>query len=198
VVEKIRAAMAAGADWVQIREKDLSGRELFDLAEAAVNAAVTHNALIFLNDRLDVALAAGAAGVHLGGESLEAQDVVRWCRNGNAPREFRIGVSCHSVEDVRKAERAGATYVFFGPLFDTPSKREFGTPQGIAKLARACSSVRIPVIAIGGIGAERGGECLREGASGVAAIRMFQEANDAGALQKAVVQLRGAGTISRR
>jgi thiamine-phosphate pyrophosphorylase len=189
VHEKIRAAVAAGADWVQIREKDLSGRELFDLARAAVLAAKGHRALIFVNDRLDVAIAARAAGVHLGSESSHPRDVIRWCRGGNAPPGFRIGVACHSVEDVQNAERAGATYAFFGPIFDTPSKREFGAPQGMAKLVEACSAVQIPVIAIGGIGAENGRECIRAGASGIAAIRMFQEGSDAVALQKTVAWL---------
>jgi len=184
--------MAAGANWVQIREKDLAGRELLALALAAVRAAATRAAFVFVNDRLDVALAVGAAGVHLGGESLRAQDVVRWCRDGNAPPGFRVGVSCHSIEDTREAERAGAAYAFFGPIFDTPAKRKFGAPQGIAKLAEACSAVRIPVIAIGGVDAGNGVECIRAGAAGIAAIRMFQEATDAAGLRDAIARLRGA------
>jgi thiamine-phosphate pyrophosphorylase len=191
-IARIGAAIAAGADWVQIREKDLPGRELFELARAAVHKAATGGALVFVNDRLDVALAAGAAGVHLGRESLPVREVIRWCHDGNAPKGFRIGVSCHSLEDVREAERVGAAYAFFGPIFDTPSKREFGAPQGIAKLAEICSAVRIPVIAIGGVGAENGAECIRAGASGIAAIRMFQEATDAARLREAVARLRGA------
>lgn len=191
-IARIDAAIAAGVDWVQIREKDLPGRELFELARAAVHKAATGGALVFVNDRLDVALAAGAAGVHLGSESLPVGEVIRWCRDGNAPAGFRIGVSCHSLEDVRQAESAGAAYAFFGPIFDTPSKREFGAPQGIAKLAEVCSAVRIPVIAIGGMGAENGAECIRAGASGIAAIRMFQEATDAAGLREAVARLRGA------
>ena len=139
--------MRAGADWVQIREKDLPGRELLELARNAVAAANERPAAkgvskprVYVNDRLDVALAAGAAGVHLGGESAPAGDVVRWCRNGNAPSGFEIGVSCHSVEDAREAERAGASYIFFGPVFDTPSKREFGAPQGAERLAEVCEA----------------------------------------------------------
>ncbi len=192
IVAKIDAAIAAGANWVQIREKDLAGRELLALARAAVRAAATRATLVFVNDRLDVALAAGAAGVHLGGESLRARDVIRWCRDGNAPAGFRVGVSCHSVEDAREAQRAGAAYAFFGPIFDTPAKRKFGAPQGIAKLAEACSAVRIPVIAIGGVDAGNGAECFRAGAAGIAAIRMFQETTDAAALREAVARLRGA------
>jgi thiamine-phosphate pyrophosphorylase len=192
VVARIDAAIEAGANWVQIREKDLAGRELLALARAAVRTAATRAALVFVNDRLDVALAAGAAGVHLGGESMRARDVIRWCREGNAPAGFRVGVSCHSLEDAREAERAGAACVFFGPVFDTPAKRKFGAPQGIGKLAEACSAVRIPVIAIGGVDADNGAECLRAGAAGIAAIRMFQEAVDAAGLREKVARLYGA------
>jgi thiamine-phosphate pyrophosphorylase len=198
IIVTIDAAMAAGANCVQIREKDLAGRELLALARAAVRAAAPRAALVFVNDRLDVALAAGAAGVHLGGESLRARDVIRWCRDGNAPVGFRVGVSCHSIEDAREAERAGADYVFFGPIFDTPAKRKFGAPQGIARLAEACSAVRIPVIAIGGVDAGNGAGCIRAGASGIAAIRMFQEATDAAGLRETVARLRGASGSPKR
>jgi thiamine-phosphate pyrophosphorylase len=194
ILVKIDAAIAAGANWVQIREKDLAGRELFELARAAATRAAS----VFVNDRLDVALAAGAAGVHLGGESMRGWDVIRWCRDGNAPAGFRVGVSCHSIEDAREAERAGAAYAFFGPIFDTPAKRRFGAPQGIAKLAEACSAVRIPVIAIGGVDADNGVECIRAGAAGIAAIRMFQEATDAAELREAVARLRHANGDSKR
>lgn len=178
----IYRAIVARVDWVQIREKDLSGRELLVLAKAAVDAAAENRGAralatkVIVNDRIDVALAAGAAGVHLGGESLAADEVVRWCRGGNAPAEFLIGVSCHSVGGVIEAEAAGASYAIFGPVFDTPSKRPFGSPQGIAKLAEACRAVRIPVIAVGGVDQRNAAECLRAGAAGIAAIRLLQNA----------------------
>lgn len=193
---KIRAAIAAGADWVQVREKDLASRELIGLARHAVAAANSAagrerggEARVIVNDRLDVALAAGAAGVHLGGESVPAREVVRWCRNGNAPAAFLVGVSCHSFDEVREAEGAGASYVFFGPIFETPSKRPFGPPQGIEGLAEVCRSARLPVIAIGGVNEENGAECLRAGAAGVAAIRLFQEPRDAASLAERIVRL---------
>jgi thiamine-phosphate pyrophosphorylase len=189
VLGKIRAAAAAGVDWVQIREKDLSGRDLLELAREAVAGRTL--ARVIVNDRLDVALAAGAAGVHLGRESLSARDVVRWCRGGNAPSEFVVGVSCHSLEDAREAESAGASYIFFGPVFDTPSKRGMGEPQGVARLAEICGSVTIPVMAIGGVSDENAGQCIRAGAAGIAAIRMFQEARDGAAMEGAVKRLRG-------
>ncbi len=192
LLAKIRGAIAAGADWVQIRERGMPARELLALARAARNEGAGQ-AHILINDRLDVALAAGAAGVHLGGASMPARDVVRWCRTGNAPAEFLIGVSCHSVEDVREAEAAGASYVFFGPVFETPSKKSFGPPQGIAKLAEACRAVRIPAIAIGGVNEENAAECLRAGAAGIAAIRMFQESRGLEMLRKAVTRLHDGG-----
>lgn len=184
LIALIRAAIAANVDWVQIREKDLLAHDLLALTTAAVHAAGRRRggkaepARVIVNDRLDVALAAGAAGVHLGRQSVPVGDIVRWCRGGNAPANFLVGMSCHSEADVRQAQAAGASYVFFGPVYDTPSKRPFGPPQGIARLAEACAAVRIPVIAIGGIDAENAGECLRAGASGIAAIRMFQERSE--------------------
>jgi len=191
VLGKIRAAAAAGVDWVQIREKDLCGRELLALTREAV--AGGGGARVIVNDRLDVALAAGAAGVHLGRASLSARDVVGWCRGGNVAEEFLVGVSCHSFEDAREAESAGASYIFFGPVFDTPSKRGMGEPQGLARLGEICRGLAIPVVAIGGVSEENAGECIRAGAAGIAAIRMFQEARD-GTVMRAVVEgLRAAG-----
>jgi len=195
VLSRVRIAVAAGVDWVQIREKDLPARELLALARASVRIAAeirSGEARVIVNDRLDVALAAGAAGVHLGGESLSAREVVRWCRRGNVPADFLIGVSSHSIEQAREAESAGANYVFFGPIFDTPSKMAFGPPQGIPKLAEVCSAVRIPVIAIGGVNEENGTECLRAGAAGVAAIRLFQEPGELADLKSAIGRLHHA------
>jgi thiamine-phosphate pyrophosphorylase len=195
VLARIRLAVAADADWVQIREKDLPARELLALAREAMEAASearTGKVQVIINDRLDVALAAGAAGVHLGGESLPARDVVRWCRSGNAPADFLIGVSCHGLEQARAAENAGANYVFFGPVFETPSKRAFGPPQGVSRLSEVCGAVRIPVVAIGGVNGDNGAECLRAGAAGVAAIRLFQEPNEPTDLKSAIERLHHA------
>ena len=130
ILENIRTAVEAGVNWVQIREKDLPARELLELARQAVQMAARRGegnpgpARIIINDRLDVALAAGAHGVHLGHESLAAGDVMRWCRAGNAPADFAIGVSCHSLEEAREAESAKADYIFLGPIFETPIKIE--------------------------------------------------------------------------
>jgi thiamine-phosphate pyrophosphorylase len=190
LVAKIRVAIAAGVDWVQIREREMPARELLELAKTAVGIAAG-GARVIVNDRLDVALAAGAAGVHLGGESVPARDVVRWCREGHAPAEFLIGVSCHSLEESRAAEDSGASYIFFGPVFDTPAKRKFGPPQGIARLGEVCRAVQIPVIAIGGINEENATECVNAGVAGIAAIRMFQESNERETLARAIARLHG-------
>jgi len=197
----IRQALDAGVDWIHIREKDLPAQELLEFARQALQMAAhragvsPRPARIFINDRLDVAVAAGAQGVHLGYESAMAGDVVGWCRAGHAPTGFAIGVSCHRLEEVLEAANAGVDYVFFGPIFETPSKKEFGVPQGIQKLAQVCRAVpRIEVIAIGGINAENAGSCICSGASGIAAIRMFQESRDFGGLRDAVTYLHDLGT----
>jgi thiamine-phosphate pyrophosphorylase len=189
VREHIQNAMHAGVDWVQIREKDLPARELLALVRDSLHYADSSGAekrrgregdhaswvtRVVVNDRVDVALAAGAWGVHLGGDSLGVREVVEWCRRGNAPPEFSIGVSCHSVKEAKEAESAGASYIFFGPVFDTPSKRSFGAPQGIERLTEICAAQRVPVLAIGGVDENNARECLNAGARGIAAIRMFQ------------------------
>ena len=189
LLERIRAAIEAGADWVQIREKQMLPRALLELARGAV---ALRGARIFVNDRADVALLAGAAGVHLGGQSALPGDVIRWLAgSAGAPAEFLAGVSCHSLEEAAAAEDAGADYIFFGPVFQTPAKESFGPPQGIARLTDVCRSVEIPVIAIGGIDEVNAAECICAGAAGVAAIRMFQDARDPAALQEAAARLHG-------
>jgi thiamine-phosphate pyrophosphorylase len=177
LLEKIRDAAAAGINWVQIREKDLETRALTELVRLAVAASRGTHTKILVNDRLDVALATGAAGVHLGETSLPVGTVAEW-RRSSGRAEFLIGPSCHSVEAAQKAESAGADYIFFGPVFATPSKAAFGAPQGIERLRVVCRSVRIPVLAIGGITVENTHSCVAVGAAGVAAIRMFQESED--------------------
>src|SRR6201997_4956521 len=191
LLDVIRAAAAAGVDWVQIREKDLPARELFTLVKEAVDLASVRSGSIrprstkvIVNDRLDVALAAGAAGVDLGHASAPAREVVHWCRAGNAPADFLVGVSCHSLEGAQEAENAGASYTYFGPIYETPSKISFGKPHGVEELAQVATAVRIPVIAIGGINESNAADCIRAGAAGIAAIRMIQDAPDLATLTK--------------
>jgi thiamine-phosphate pyrophosphorylase len=177
----IRKATAAGINWIQIREKDLETRAQAELVRLAVAATRKSSTRILVNDRLDVALAAGAAGVHLGETSLPVETVAEWRRSAGRA-EFRIGASCHSVEAAHAAEGAGADYIFFGPVFATPSKAAFGAPQGIERLRNVCRSVRIPVLAIGGVTVENARSCFAVGAAGVAAIRLFQGSEDVSAV----------------
>src|SRR5580704_2295941 len=198
LLDTIRAGVAAGVDWVQIREKDLSTRELFGLVREVVLASGrpdsthSHSIKVIVNDRLDVALAAGAAGVHLGQASAPAREVVRWCRAGNAPADFLVGVSCHSLEGAQEAENAGASYTYFGPIYETPSKIPFGKPHGVEELAQVAKAVRIPVIAIGGVNESNAADCLRAGAEGIAAIRLVQGAASSDALLEAVATIRNS------
>jgi thiamine-phosphate pyrophosphorylase len=177
LLEAIQNAAGAGVDWIQLREKDLETRPLSGLVRDAINAARGTNAKILINDRLDVALAEGAAGIHLGEMSLPVEVLAEWRRSAGRA-EFQIGVSCHSTDAAIAAERGGADYIFFGPVFGTPSKAGFGPPQGIERLRKACASVKIPVLAIGGVNLENAASCVAAGAAGIAAIRLFQEIPD--------------------
>jgi len=167
--------MSEGIEWIQIREKDLEARVLTQLVRMAVGDTQGTSARILVNDRLDVALAANAAGIHLGENSLPLEAVAEW-RRRSGKTDFQIGVSCHSLEAALAAERGGADYIFFGPVFATPSKAAFGSPQGIEHLRAVCAAVGIPVLAIGGVNLENTRACLDAGAAGVAAIRLFQDA----------------------
>jgi thiamine-phosphate pyrophosphorylase len=179
--DSIRRAAAAGVDWIQIREKDLEARPLVELVRFTVADTRATSARVLVNDRLDIALAANAAGVHLGEKSLPLEAITEW-RRSTGRSDFLIGVSCHSMESARAAERGGADYIFFGPVFETPSKAAFGAPQGIERLHEVCASVEIPVLAIGGVNLENARACVAAGAAGIAAIRLFQIAADSAEL----------------
>jgi thiamine-phosphate pyrophosphorylase len=152
-------------DWVQVRDKELPARELI----AVVRLAMARVGKVLVNSRVDVALAAGAAGVHLPSGSIAASE---WRRI--TPAGFLIGVSCHSLEDVVLAEREGADYVVFGPVFDPLSKTSDLPAQGLEELGRVSRSVRIPVLALGGITWENASDCVAAGAAGIAGITMFR------------------------
>jgi len=165
------AAIAVGVDWVQIREKDLPARILLALTQAAVEQARRQGrTLVMVNDRLDVALAAQAHGVHLGTRSMRG-DLVRRL----APRGFVVGASCHSREEALAAQAAGADYILLGPIFETPFKLPYGPPLGLVKLREVTSQISIPVFALGGITLDRVALCRQNGAAGIAGIRIFQE-----------------------
>lgn len=181
LAERIENAARAGVDWIQIREKDLPARNLMYLARAAILVSrmpvAQRPTRIQVNDRCDVAWAAEAAGVHLGGKSLPVPVVVNAVRSSGRPN-FIVGSSCHSLQTATRAAAEGADYLFFGPVFATPSKLSFGPPQGMAQLAEVCAAVSIPVIAIGGITVQNARACREAGAAGIAAIRLFQQNGD--------------------
>jgi thiamine-phosphate pyrophosphorylase len=160
-------------------------------AAGGVADAIGGPTRIIVNDRFDVAWTAGAGGVHLGERSLpvraviqarkalrQAREALGQARQASGPPNFLVGVSCHSLAAVLEAAEGGADYVFFGPIFATPSKARCGAPQGTEKLAEVCKAASLPVIAIGGITAENAAACRECGAAGVAAIRLFQEGGD--------------------
>lgn len=171
ILRLVEAAVAAKIPLVQIREKALHARVLFELVERAVEIVRGSETRLLVNDRSDIARAGGADGVHLTGQSLPA-DVVRKIYGP----EFLIGVSTHSLDEARIARIKGADFVVFGPVFETESKRAFGPPQGLEKLREVCSELgEFPVIAIGGITLHNAKACLRAGASGIAGISLFNE-----------------------
>ena len=176
-LEKIEQAAKAGVDWIQIREKDLSGRELAEMTGQAMLCAGSDSAIL-INDRVDVSCAVGASGVHLGEHSLPPEEARRLANQRSGRENFIVGVSAHSLEGAMQGERAGADYVIFGPVYATPSKVGFGQPQGVQRLQEVCKRLTIPVLAIGGITLQNARDCLAAGAAGIAAIRLFQDAAD--------------------
>ncbi len=169
LLSAIARNLAAGIEWVQIREKDLSARALFELVNAARALPNPHSSKILVSSRVDVALAAGAAGAHLPSGS-PAPRVWR----SILPAGFLVGMSCHSLEDVRQAEAEGADYALFGPVFAPLSKSSDLVPRGLEGLSRAARSARIPVLALGGITSENSAACIQAGAAGIAGISLFQ------------------------
>jgi thiamine-phosphate pyrophosphorylase len=159
--------LAVGVEWIQIREKNLSARALFELVAAALKLPNPHASKIIVNTRADVSIAAGAAGVHLPSGSPAAR---LWRRP-----DFLIGVSCHSLEDIRQAESDGAHYALFGPVFAPLSKSTILEPRGLEGLAQAAAAVRIPVLALGGVTHENSAACVSAGAAGIAGISLFEK-----------------------
>ena len=163
--EVVEECLAAGLRAVQLREKDLDVRPLLALASELRDMTRRHGARLVVNDRADVALAVSADGVQRTQASLPTAALRRVGGPG-----FLVGASVHSELEAREAVADGADFVVFGPIYDTPSKRQFGRPQGLAALARVAASVDRPVIGIGGITPERVADVVAEGAAGVAVI----------------------------
>jgi thiamine-phosphate pyrophosphorylase len=173
-LEAIAKAAQAGCQLIQIREKGMSARALVTFTRAALERARPHGARVLVNDRLDVAMAAGADGVHLRASSIPAREV----RAATAHRgldDFLIGVSTHSIAEAGLAEEGGADFIVCGPVYDTPSKKSFGPPLGLERFAEICGAVKIPTLALGGINLSNYREPLRRGAAGVAAIGLFTD-----------------------
>lgn len=171
VLDRVAANARSGVDWIQIREKDLPARELLALVEQALRRVAGSPARVLVNGRLDVALAAGAHGVHLTSDA-PAPDALRPL----APPGFLIATSAHTVAEVRRAAREGADFAVFGPVFPTASKPRDAAVPGLAGLRSACRAVEMPVMALGGVTQERANACLAAGAAGIAGIRLFQSA----------------------
>jgi thiamine-phosphate pyrophosphorylase len=188
LLARVAAAVAGlppGTAAVQLREKDLGGRELLALARALRAPVEAAGQALLVNDRADVALAAGARGVHLPSEGIPPAEARRLL----GPAAW-IGVSCHTAEEVRWAREGGADFATFGPLFDTPSKRAHGAPVGLARLTEA-AALGLPLVGLGGIDEARVPEVLAAGASGVAAIRAWLAAADPGAVARALLRVSG-------
>ena len=164
-VEVVEECLGAGLRAVQLREKDLEVRELLALATPLRAATRHHAARLLVNDRADVALAVGADGVQRTHTSLPVAAL-----REITPPGFLIGASAHSTAEAREAAAQGADFVVFGPVYDTPSKRGYGPPQGLAALEAAAAAASRPVLAVGGITPERVPEVRAVGAAGVAVI----------------------------
>ncbi|TLU84832.1 MAG: thiamine phosphate synthase [Chlorobium sp.] len=167
LMEQLRLLPRSIACMVQIREKQLDTQQLLKLALKARNTDLPEGTLLLVNKRIDVALEASLDGVHLPENTLKTADV-----HQNAPNLI-AGFSVHSHESLRMAEASGADYLLYGPVFDTPSKRKYGPPQGLEKLAQLCRATTLPVFALGGITPDNALLCMDQGAYGIAALSIF-------------------------
>ena len=171
IIDTVAAGARAGADLVQIREPRLDDRALLDLVRQAIQAASGTRTRVLVNDREDIALAGGAAGVHLRENSMAASRV-----RAIVPDDFLVGRSVHSLAAAREAEAdGGCDYLIFGTVFPSPSKPEGHGVAGVGALADICRAVRLPVLAIGGIIEARVADVARAGAAGIAAINLFAD-----------------------
>lgn len=180
----LHAAVSAGIGAIQIREKDLDGGALFARAVELVSLRGRAGPRVLINDRADIARAAGAHGVHLPGAGLPAESA-----RTILGAEALVGRSIHSLDEAR--DSTSVDYFVFGPIFETPSKRRYGAPQGLGRLAEVSRASAIPVIAIGGITVSRAAEVLRHGACGVAVMGAVLSADDPAAEVRAFKEVLG-------
>jgi thiamine-phosphate pyrophosphorylase len=169
ILLQVSSAVDAGIDLIQVREKHLSARVLFELTERAVEITRDSPTRLLINDRADIAAGAGADGVHLTTRSLNAATIRK-----TFGKDFLIGASTHSLAEVTAARDLGADFAVYGPISETESKAKYGAPLGVEKLAEVTGRlVGFPILAIGGITTTNAAECLNAGASGIAAISLF-------------------------
>ncbi len=179
----VGACVEARISLVQLREKQMRPRVLYELTRRAADLTRGSETRLLVNDRADIALAAGADGVHLTARSLDPL-VIR----NISPREFIIGVSTHSLEEVRAASASDADFAVFGPVFDTPSKHAYGAPLGLGALREAAHMFApFPLLALGGITRANIPQVVEAGARGIAAIRLFGDESE---LETVVKELR--------
>lgn len=182
VVDVVRAALRGGAPAIQLRMKGAAAREMADAARAVLAETRAAGALLFVNDRVDVALAAGADGAHVGQDDLPGR-----AARAIAPPGFLLGVSAETAALARQAERDGADYVGVGPVYATGSKADAGDAVGVERIAEVAAAVRIPVLGIGGITVANAPPVLRAGAAGVAVISAVMRADDPQAAVRALL-----------
>jgi thiamine-phosphate pyrophosphorylase len=182
ILELVAAAVDAGVSLCQLREKNASARVLTELVSRAVALTRGSATKLLVNDRADIARAAGADGVHLTSASLRAATVRK-----TLGEDLLIGVSTHSLDEARVARDDGADFVVFGPVFETSSKQRYGEPQGVRRLERVIKELKpFPVIALGGVNLDNVGQCLTAGASGVAGISLFADPSKLAEVVKAI------------
>jgi thiamine-phosphate pyrophosphorylase len=173
LLKVLEQALDGGVTAVQLREKDLSGMDLYELAEKVNALCARYQARLFINDRIDVALAVDAAGVQIGKTSIPVATARMLLGVGKS-----IGYSAHSLQEARQAEKGGADFIVFGPVYFTPSKASYGAPQGLAPLKEIVAKISLPVYAIGGIKRESIAELRRAGVHGIALISAIISAAD--------------------
>ncbi len=180
----VEEALKGGLEAIQLREKDLSTRDLLDMAYKMRELTNIYRVELYINDRVDIALAVGADGVHLGGESIPAHAIRKTFQD-----KLKIGVSTHSFDEALEAEKEGADFIALGPIYHTPSKMRYGKPIGIETLKKVKAQISIPVFAIGGIKVDKVREVKEAGANGVALISAILTADDVRETTKTILRL---------